>query len=70
MFGADYKTMTNIVRFQPCEKISCLQINIVNDEILEDEEYFTFHLEEPQDPSKFRVNHNERKIVIVDDDSM
>ena len=66
--GADYTTTASVLRFQPCDRNSCLQINIVNDTILEGEEYFTIHLEEPQDPHRFRVMENERQIVIVDDD--
>ena len=62
--------MASILRFQPCERMSCLQINIINDTILEDVEYFTFRLEEPQDLNRLRVLQNEIQITIVDDDGM
>ena len=69
MPGTDYSLANSRVRVSRCEMRGCLLINIINDDKLEDLEYFTVSLERSFGVNnRFRIEQMERNVTIADHD--
>ena len=71
MPGTDYSLSESdsLLRVNRCEMRGCLLINIINDDKLEDLEYFTVSLERSFGVNnRFRIEQIERNVTIADHD--
>ena len=69
VLGSDYGLEREILRFGACETRQCLMLPIVNDDVIEDMESFSIHLEKSLGLSnRFTVDLSVKVINITDDD--
>ena len=71
--GSDYTALESpqgSLRLPVCEKTLCLLIHIVDDEVLEDVEYFVIRVEGSFSSSRLKFKENEKHVMIVDLDGM
>ena len=69
MPGTDYSLTDSYLRVNRCAIRSCLSINIINDDKLEDLEYFTVSLERSFGVNnRFSIENMERNVTIADHD--
>ena len=65
----DYGSVTTTLPFAACEDMSCQNISIVDDEVLENTESFFATLERNGLDSRITLNPTRAEIEILDDDS-
>ena len=67
----DYSsTINTIVQFDECERRSCINITIVDDEVPEDTEYFNLNLERNGLHERIQLDPVDGLVQITDNDSM
>lgn len=61
----DYVANSTILTFAPCERQQCVNVTIVDDEIVELEESFSYSLERTSDP-RIHLEQETGEVVILD----
>ena len=65
----DYAPLTTFrVTFSPSDTLKCVNINITNDDLFEDQELFTVSLQ-PTDSSLVNVTRAQAQVSIISEDS-
>ena len=71
MLGSDFSVKHEVLRFGACEKRQCITIPILDDNIVEDTESFSIHLEKSLGLSnRFMIDPGVKVINITDNDGM